>query len=162
MRSIAMAAAFAAGLCLLAPAYAQETPATPPAAPSGTIASGAPVDITLEVSTGSHGEPVLSTEDFNLALGGYYRFNFVCPDARDDSTGFHLEVTDLLANSHLRVMSVGDIEFYMQGLTFRAIECDEAGAARFSFHPMRRGVYDVYVRDHSDPPQEAFGRITVE
>jgi hypothetical protein len=170
------------GPVLFAPAFAQQQPAQqpPPAegqapaagqpaaeggaeAPvSGMIASGAPTDIFLEVTTGPGGEPVLSEEEFQLVLGSYYRFNFVCPDAQDDSTGFHLEVTDLLANSHLRVVSVSDIEIYMQGMTFRAIECDEAGAARFSFHPMRRGVYDIYVREHSDPPQEAFGRIVVD
>lgn len=128
----------------------------------GVIAAPPPVDIFLEVTTGMNGEPILSTDEFQLVTGGYYRFNFVCPDAQDDATGFHFEATDLLANSHLRVYSVGDIELYLQGLTFRAIECDEAGAARFSFHPMRRGVYDLYVRDHSDPPQEAFGRFVVE
>jgi hypothetical protein len=144
------ALAFAA---LAVPAAAQE---------SAMIASGAPSDVFLEVTTGANGEPVLSEEEFALALGGYYRFNFVCPDARDDETGFHLEVTDLLANAHLRVVSVRDIEIYLQGMSFRAIECDEPGAARFSFHPMRRGVYDIYVRDHSDPPQEAFGRFVVE
>jgi hypothetical protein len=143
----------AAGLALASGALAQE---------SGVIASGAPQDVFLEVTTGANGEPILSQEEFPLLLGGYYRFNFVCPDAKDDATGFHLEVTDLLANSHLRVISISDIEIYMQGLTFRAIECDEAGSARFSFHPMRRGVYDIYVRDHLDPPQEAFGRFVVE
>lgn len=65
-------------------------------------------------------------------------------------------------NSHLRVVSVGDIEIYMQGLSFHAIQCDEAGAARFSFHPMRTGVYEIYVSEHSDPPQVALGRIVVE
>ncbi len=129
---------------------------------AGVIAAGAPLDIFLEVTTGPNGEPVLSTDEFDLVTGGYYRFNFVCPDAQDDTTGFHFEATDLLANSHLRVVSVGDMELYMQGLTFRAIECDEAGAARFSFYPIKRGVYDLYVRDHSDPPQEAWGRFVVE
>jgi hypothetical protein len=151
----------AAALALSATAAAaQDAPATVPE--SGVIGSGAPNDVFLEVTTGEGGAPVLSQEEFPLALGGYYRFNFACPDARDDATGFHLEVTDLLANAHLRVVSVNDIEIYMQGITFRAIECDEAGAARFSFHPMRRGVYEIYVRDHSDPAQEAFGRFVVE
>ena len=54
-------------------------------------------------------------------------------------------MTALLANSHLRVVSVGDIEIHLQGLTFRAIECDEAGSARFSFVPIRPGSYDLYV-----------------
>lgn len=129
---------------------------------SGVIGRPPPEDLFLEVTTGADGEPILSEDEFVLALGGYYRFNFVCPDAVDDSTGFHFEATELLQNAHLRVVSIGDIEIYMQGLYFHAIECDEIGAARFSFHPMRGGVYELYVRDHSDPPQEAFGRIVVE
>jgi hypothetical protein len=129
---------------------------------SGMIASGPPEDIVLEVTTGSNGEPVVSQEEFRLVLGGYYRFNLVCSDAVDDLTGFHFEAPELLANSHLRVVSVGDIEVYLQGMSFRAIECDEVGSARFSFHPMRAGEYTLYVRDHSDPPQEAFVRVIVE
>lgn len=167
-RVVKSAAAAAALLFMAGPAFAQApaAPAAPPAElpplTSGQVALGAPRDIFLEVTTAPDGAPILSQEEFPLVLGGYYRFNFVCPDAQDDSTGFHLEVTDLLVNSHLRVVSVQDIEIYMQGLTFRAIECDEIGAARFSFHPMRRGVYDIYVRDHSDPPKEGFGRFIVE
>ncbi|MCW5696777.1 MAG: hypothetical protein KIS96_08590 [Bauldia sp.] len=154
MRKVVKSGLVALGAALLSTAaLAQE---------SGVVVLGAPTDIYLEVTTGANGEPILSQEEFPLLLGGYYRFNFVCPDAEDDSTGFHFEVTDLLTNSHLRVVSIGDIELYMQGLFFRAIECDEAGSARFSFHPMRRGVYDIYVRDHSDPPQEAWGRVIVE
>lgn len=154
MSKLPTLATVAAGLILaMSPAQAQEP---------GVVASGPPNDIFLELTTGPGGEPILSVDEFRLAVGGYYRFNLVCPDAQDDATGFHFEATDLLANAHLRVVSVNDIEFYMQGLTFRAIECDEAGSARFSFHPMRAGVYDLYVRDHSDPPQEAFGRFIVE
>lgn len=129
---------------------------------SGMIVTGAPQDLFLEVTTGPDGEPVVSQEEFRLVLGGYYRFNLVCPDAQDDTTGFHFEANDLLANSHLRVVSVGDIEIYLQGMTFRAIECDEVGAARFSFNPVRRGEYQIYVRDHQDPPQEAFVKVVVE
>ena len=130
--------------------------------PSGEVGSGAPEDFFLEITTGEGGAPVLSEEEFFLSWGGYYRMNVVCPDAASDSEGFHFEAPDLIQNSHLRVYSVGDIELYMQGLSFHAIECDEAGAARFSFHPMRKGVYEIYVRDHSDPPQEARGRVVVE
>lgn len=147
-------AAVLLGCALFAlPAVAQEP---------GVIAAPPPVDLFMEVTTGPNGEPILSEDEFELVTGGYYRFNFVCPDAQDDSTGFHLEVNKLLENSHLRVVSVRDIEIYMQGLSFRAIECDEEGSARFSFHPMRSGVYEIYVRDHSDPAQEAFGRFIVE
>jgi len=154
MKKIAIWAIAAATLSLL--------PATGFAQVSGQVATGAPKDIFLEVTTGPNGEPILSEDEFALAWGGYYRFNFICPDAKDDATGFHFEATDLLANSHLRVVSISDIEIYLQGMTFRAIECDEAGSARFSFHPMRKGTYELYVRDHSDPAQEAFGRFIVE
>jgi hypothetical protein len=95
-------------------------------------------------------------------LGGYYRFSFGCPDAKGDDTGFHFEAEELLANAHARVVSVNHMEIYMQVLGFRAIEYGYAGAARFSFHPMRKGVYPLYIREHFDPPQEAFAWVVVE
>ena len=133
-----------------------------PAQETGMIVLGAPVDLFLTVTTGPNGAPIADTAEFVLALGGYYRMNFVCPDARNDDTGFHFEAPELMLNIHLRVISIGDIEVYMQGATFRAIECDEVGAARFSFHPMRRGVYEIEVRDHLDPPQQTFVQVVVE
>ncbi len=129
---------------------------------SGVVGGFPPEDLFLHVTTGPNGEPIVSANEFQLALGGYYRFNFVCPDAVDDASGFHFESEGLVMNSHIRVYSVGDIELYLQGQTFRAIQCDEAGAARFSFHPMRRGVYEFLVRDHSDPPQAEYGKFIVE
>lgn len=160
-----LASALSAVLLTHTPAIAQDAAntATGQGQPqSGVIGAPPPIDIFMEVTTGPNGEPVLSEDEFDLLTGGYYRFNFVCPDAKDDATGFHFEADNLLENAHLRIVSVGDIEVYMQGLSFHAIECDEAGAARFSFHPMRQGVYEIYVRDHSDPAQEAFGRFVVE
>lgn len=131
---------------------------------SGRVGSGAPEDVFMEITHGDDGTPVLEPAEFALALGGYYRFNVVCPEELTSQTGFHFEATELLENAHIRVLSVGetDIEFYMQGLTFRAIECDAAGSARFSFHPMRPGVYPIHVRDQGTPPKEASGRIVVE
>jgi len=129
---------------------------------SGVIAPPPAVDLFLEVTTGPKGEPVLSESEFKLVAGGYYRFNFVCPDVKDDERGFQFRATRLVANSHIRVFSVGNIELYLQGQTFRAIQCDEAGSARFSFHPMRKGVYEIDVADHSDPPQQALGKIVVD
>ncbi len=155
LKKLLISSAAAAGLLMMS-ASAQSQQA------AGVLVLGAPVDIFLEVTTGPGGRPVVSTEEFTLSLGAYYRMNYVCPDAVDDATGFHFEAPELMLNIHLRVISVGDIEIYMQGATFRAIECDEAGAARFSFHPMRRGVYEIQVRDHLDPPQEAFVRVVVE
>ncbi len=154
MKKLLTPVVLAAGLFALSTAQAQQEP--------GIVGGPPPEDIFLEVTTGENGEPLLSTDEFILALGGYYRFNFVCPDATNDDAGFHFEAPALVQNSHIRVISVSDMEIYMQGAYFHAIECDEAGSVRFSFHPMRRGVYDLYVRDQSDPPQEAFGRFIVE
>ena len=120
-------------------------PALTHAQVGGNLAAGPPVDIFLEITTGPNGEPVLSAREFKLITGGYYRFNINCPDVANDLVGWRVEVTDLLSNSHLRVVSVGDIEIHLQGLTFRAIECDEIGSARFSFVPIRPGTYDLYV-----------------
>jgi hypothetical protein len=111
----------------------------------GNLAAGPPADVFLEIATSPDGEPVLSAREFKLTTGEYYRFNISCPDVADDVVGWRVEVTDLLSNSHLRVVSVGDIEVHLQGLTFRAIECDEIGSARFSFVPIRPGTYDLYV-----------------
>jgi hypothetical protein len=120
-------------------------PALTHAQVGGNLAAGPPVDLFVEISTGPNGEPVLSRKEFKLITGEYYRFNIHCPDVTDDLVGWRVEVTDLLSNSHLRVVSVGDIEIHLQGLTFRAIECDEIGSARFSFVPIRPGTYDLHV-----------------
>jgi hypothetical protein len=120
-------------------------PASSHAQVGGNLAAGPPVDIFVEISTGPNGEPVLSLNEFRLLTGEYYRFNIACLDVTDDLTGWRVELTDLLSNSHLRVLSVGDIEIHLQGLTFRAIECDEIGSARFSFVPIRPGTYDLHV-----------------
>lgn len=131
---------------------------------SGQVGSGAPEDIFMTIERGEDGAPTIEPAEFTLAHGGYYRFNVVCPEKLTSETGYHFEATRLLENSHIRVLSVGeaDIEFYMQGLTFRAIECDDAGSARFSFHPMRTGVYPIEVRDQGVPPKSVSGRIVVE
>ncbi len=146
-----------AGLCGLA-TFTTAQADTPP----GAVVLGPPVDVMIEVTAGPEGAPVLAETEYRLALGGYYRFNFVCPENLGDSGGFHFEADDLIADSHLRVLSVGEMEFHAQGLSFRAIECEEAGSARFSFHPMRRGSYDLLVRDQAEPPHEAIAHVTVE
>lgn len=154
MNRLSAAAAVAANFVFIAASAAQ----TPP----GTIVVGPPKDITMEVKTAADGGPILSANEFKLALGSYYRFNFVCTDAKDDTTGFHLEMTDMLANAHLRVVSINQIEVYLQGQTFRAIECDRAGTARVSFHPMRKGTYEIYVRNHETPPKDGKAKFVVE
>ncbi|MFA5581636.1 MAG: hypothetical protein WDA25_06755 [Paracoccaceae bacterium] len=120
-------------------------------------------DIYLEVTKNDDDTFSVSQTEFNLSVDGYYRLNFVCPDEDlDDYSGFHFESTPLLSNAHLRVISVGDQEIYMQGLTFRALQCDEEGAIRFSFHPVRTGTYEFLVRDHAEPPNEITGNFIVE
>ncbi len=162
MRIVAAAGAFLAAVSVTTALQAQaQAPAAPPPAP-GTLVLGPPKDMTLEVKTAPDGAPILSATEFKIALGGYYRFNFTCTDAKDDQTGFHLEINDLLANSHLRIISINQMEVYLQGQTFRAIECDLAGTARISFHPMRRGTYDIYVRNHATPPKEGRAKFIVE
>ncbi len=141
----------------------------------GNLAQFPARDLFLEITTGPAGEPVLSVDEFQLITGEYYRLNINCPDVTDDLAGWRLEVSDLLQNSHLRIVSVGDVEIHLQGLTFRAIECDEAGSARFSFVPIRPGTYDLYVGNVPTavgrPPGEAgvqsegryvLGRLIVE
>jgi hypothetical protein len=158
MSKISLAVAFLGATSIATTSFAQAPP--PPPAP-GTVVLGAPKDITLEIKTGPDGGPMLSAAEFRLALGGYYRFNIVCPDAKMNA-GFHFESPDLMANMHLRVVSIAQIEIYMQGQTFRAIECDDAGAARFSFHPMRKGSYDILVRNQATPPKNAHAKFIVE
>ena len=51
----------------------------------------------------------------------------------------------LLNNAHLRLVTVGDIEIHLQGLSFNAIECDEIGSAHISFVPIKPGSYQLYV-----------------
>ena len=42
----------------------------------------------------------------------------------------------LLNNAHLRLVSVGDMEIHLQGLSFNAIECDEIGSATVSLYQL--------------------------
>ena len=45
----------------------------------------------------------------------------------------------------MRLVTVGDIEVHLQGLTFHAIECDEIGSAKVSFVPIKPGSFPLYV-----------------
>lgn len=120
-------------------------PAVTLAQVGGNLARFPPTELFLEITTGADGAPVLSVDEFQLVTGDYYRLNINCPDVTDDLTGWRVEVPALLQNSHLRIVSVGDVEIHLQGLTFRAIECDEVGSARVSFVPIRPGTYELYV-----------------
>jgi hypothetical protein len=111
----------------------------------GNLAQYPPTDLNLEIATAPGGEPVLSVTELELTTGDYYRLNVTCTDVEDDLSGWRLELPQLLQNVHLRLVSVGDIEIHLQGLSFHAIECDEVGSVHISFVPIRPGTYELYV-----------------
>ena len=87
----------------------------------------------------------IEPKEISLLTGKYYRLNIICPDVKDDLTGWRIEMPDLLRNSHLRLVTVGDIEIHLQGMSFNAIECDEIGSAYVSLVPIKPGNYQLYV-----------------
>ena len=111
----------------------------------GNLAQYPPTKIDITISTSQEGMPKLNPTNINLNSGSYYRFGINCPDVKDDLTGWRIEMPELLRNSHLRLVTVGDIEIHLQGLSFNAIECDEVGSGHVSFVPIKPGVYDLYV-----------------
>ena len=136
---------------------------------SGAVGSGPPEDVSLEVTVGGDGTLSLSQGEIHLAWGGYYRFGLLCPTGMGTEAGISFTASELLENSHVRLLSVrapdGDdeINFHVQGLTFRQIDCEGlALSARFSFHPMRKGSYPFTVFDTATPPRETKGTFIVE
>ena len=111
----------------------------------GNLAQYPPLGKDITVTTGVEGMPLLEPKVINLLSGKYYRLNINCPDVKDDLTGWRIEMQDLLRNSHLRLVTVGDIEIHLQGLSFNAIECDEIGSAHVSLVPIKPGNYELYV-----------------
>lgn len=111
----------------------------------GNLAQYPPLGKDITVTTGVDGIPLLEPKVINLLSGKYYRLNINCPDVKDDLTGWRIEMQDLLRNSHLRLVTVGDIEIHLQGLSFNAIECDEIGSAHVSLVPIKPGNYELYV-----------------
>ena len=108
----------------------------------GNLAAGPPFDIHLEITTSPDG-PLLSTAEFDLVTGEYYRLNVTS----DGVEPWRLEVDDLLRNSHLRLVTINGIEVHLQALAFRAIEFDVGGTAQFSFTPIRTGAFEFTVGD---------------
>lgn len=111
----------------------------------GNLAQYPPRAIDITITTASDAMPVLEPKVIPLLSGRYYRLNIHCPDVRGDLSGWRLEMPGLLNNSHLRLVTVGDIEIHLQGLSFNAIECDEVGSAHVSFVPIKPGTYPLYV-----------------
>ena len=87
----------------------------------------------------------VSTPNAVFAKWTLLRLTISCPDVRDDLRGWRVEMAGLLNNAHLRLVTVGDIEIHLQGLSFNAIECDEIGSAHVSFVPIKPGSYQLYV-----------------
>jgi len=130
----------------------------------GNLAAGPPLDIHLEITTSPDG-PVLSTAEFNLVTGEYYRLNITS----DGTESWRLEVDELLRNSHLRLVTINGIEVHLQALAFRAIEFDVGGTAQFSFTPIRTGTFGFTVgdvpsvqRQRADGGRTVTGTFTVE
>ena len=111
----------------------------------GNLAQYPPDSVGLTITTADNGAPLLQPEELVLDSGQYYRLTIDCPDVRDDLTGWRIEMPEFLNNAHLRLVTVGDIEVHLQGLSFNAIECDEVGAAHVSFVPIKPGAYPLYV-----------------
>jgi len=110
----------------------------------GNLAKFPPIRKTLTVSTSADGMPRLAPLEMRLLSGRYYRLSINCPDVQSDLRGWRIEMPELLNNAHLRLVTIGDIEIHLQGLSFNAIECDEIGSADVSFVPIRPGQYPIY------------------
>ena len=109
----------------------------------GNLAQYPPNEVNLTITTQPDGNPKLEPMETVLLSGNYYRLNIACPDVRDDLTGWRVEFSEFLRNAHLRLVTVGDVEVHLQGLTFHAIECDEIGSAKVSLVPIKPGSFPL-------------------
>ena len=122
---------------------------------------GPPRDIDVEAKATAEGI-VLSPATITLARGDYYRLNLACRPNDGAEPSFAFDLADFVRDLHLRVLTVDTIEVYLQGLSFRALQCEGAGKVSFSFYPMRPGAYDVNVSDQTETLDQAVLAITVE
>ena len=111
----------------------------------GNLAQYPPTPTQLTITSSDGGYPIIEPTVIELDSGNYYRLTVSCPDVKGDLSGWRLEMPRLLNNAHLRLVSVGDMEIHLQGLSFNAIECDEMGSATISFVPIKPGSYEFYV-----------------
>ena len=111
----------------------------------GNLAQYPPTPTQLTITTSNDGYPMIEPSIIELDSGNYYRLTVSCPDVKGDLSGWRLEMPQLLNNAHLRLVSVGDMEIHLHGLSFNAIECDEIGCATVSFVPIKPGSYEFYV-----------------
>ena len=128
----------------------------------GNLAQYPPLGVDLTINTTKDGFPSLVPSEISLNTGQYYRLNINCPDVKDDLTGWRIEMPDLLRNSHLRLVTVGDIEIHLQGLSFNAIECDEIGSVHVSFVPIKPGSYQLYVGNVPSAVRRPIGEAGIQ
>lgn len=138
----------------------------------GNLAAPPPLDLELLITETADGKPEISTDEFKLITGEYYRLNVTSTGETD----WRLELPDLLQNSHLRVVTVNDgVEIHLQSMVFRAIEFDEPNKVSFSFTPIRPGTYAFTIGRNpiaqglpagqagiQEPDRRAEGRFIVE
>ena len=79
----------------------------------GNLAQFPPESKEMIITTESNGMPKLEPSSISLFTGNYYRLNINCPDVVDDLTGWRIEMPELLRNSHLRLVTIGDIEIQL-------------------------------------------------
>ncbi len=115
------------------------------AQPSG----GPPKDVFVEARLSANGI-ALSPAEIQLDRGAYYRLNLVCHASDQGDPNFTFETDPLVRNAHLRVLTVENIEVYVQGLSFRALQCEGEGAVKFSFYPLRSGTYEINVSNDEE------------
>ena len=112
----------------------------------GNLVAQPPTDLDVKITADAAGPPKLSSTEFELTTGKYYRINIT------SVPGWRIEAPDLLQNSHLRVLAIGDVLVGLQGLPFRYIDLSEAGgSASFSFTVLRPGTYYVLVQNAASP-----------
>jgi hypothetical protein len=145
----------------------------------GSLVKFPPVDVRIDITNGPNGKPLLTPSEIKLVTGEYYRLTFSSDgqgkDNRGDPLARRVELTEFLANIHLRILTISGIEVHLQGMSFRALELDEKGEASFTFTPIRPGDYLIYVGPNpvglgrpageegvQNDPKVAFGKIKVE
>lgn len=140
----------------------------------GRVGSGPPEDFIIDLTRGADGALTVTPTEIHLALGGYYRMNLICPGDVENESGIEFHAPEFLQNMHIRIVSVAtpvegeqrvpEVNFHMQGLNLRQIDCEGlGGAARISFHPMRAGTFDFTIVDDTvEPAVEHVGQIIVD
>ena len=75
----------------------------------GNLAEFPPIRTSLTITTDHDGAPKLAPMEIRLLSGRYYRLKIDCPDVQGDLSGWRVEMSELLNNAHLRLVTIGDI-----------------------------------------------------